>query len=442
MPSTLYKNAVETVRKLQESGHEAYFVGGCVRDQVMGLEPHDYDVVTDALPDRVEELFRRTVPVGKAFGVILVLAGRHSFEVATFRADGQYADGRRPDSVRFGSAREDVLRRDFTINGMLYDPIRSELLDWVGGQEDIRRRTVRAIGEPDSRFREDRLRMLRAVRFAARFGYGLDDATAAAVTARAATLTEISWDRIGEEIVKALTGPGAGRSLRLMRDLGLLAACMPEVDALAGVEQPPQFHPEGDVFEHTCLMLDALERPSPELALGVMLHDVGKPETFAVSDRIRFDSHDKVGAEIAARVCRRLRCSKARTERVVALVENHMRFMSVRDMKTSTFKRFIGMPDFGEHLELHRLDCVCSHGDTTNVGYVARRTAELPPDQVSPPPLLTGEDLIGMGYAPGPRFGEILSAVEEEQLDGRLGDRDEAAAFVRRAFPPDEEEGR
>ena len=441
MPGTLYENALGTVRVLQEHGHEAYFVGGCVRDQVMGLEPHDYDIVTDARPDRVEGLFRRTVAVGKAFGVILVLKGRHSFEVATFRADGRYADGRRPDSVRFGSAREDVLRRDFTLNGMLYDPTRSELLDWVGGREDIRRGRIRAIGDPAVRFREDRLRMLRAVRFASRFDYEIEPETAAAVAAEAPTLPEISWERIGEEIVKTLVGPHAGRALRLMRQLGLLAACLPEIDALAGVEQPPEFHPEGDVFEHTCLMLNALERPSAELALGVLLHDVGKPETFAVSDRIRFDRHDKAGTEIAQAVCRRLRCSNARAERVVALVENHMRFMAVRDMKESTFKRFIGMPHFGEHLELHRLDCACSHGDTSNLDYVARRSAAIPPEQISPRPLLTGRDLIRMGYAPGPSFGAILSTVEEEQLEGRLETPEEAASFVLRAFPPTGEGG-
>ncbi|HRU06320.1 MAG TPA: CCA tRNA nucleotidyltransferase [Candidatus Brocadiia bacterium] len=433
--SELRDKATGIVRRLRQAGHEAYFVGGCVRDEAMGLAPLDYDVATGAAPEQIQRLFERTAAVGAAFGVILVMDGDATFEVATFRSDGVYHDGRRPESVRYGSAREDVERRDFTINGMLYDPIDNRRLDWVGGMADIAARQVRAIGDPERRFREDRLRMLRAVRFAARFAYALEEKTYDALCRLAPGLVAISAERIGEELVRILTGPNAGRAVRLMRDTGLLKVILPEVNALAGVDQPPQFHPEGDVFEHTCLMLDALKDPSPELALAALLHDIGKPPTFAVADRIRFDEHDSVGAFMARAVCRRLKYSNERTDRVVDLTQHHMRFGMAPKMKESTLRRFMALPGFAEHLELHRLDCLASHGKLDNYEYVRQKLASLPPEQVSPPPLLNGHDLIAMGYKPGPKFRPMLDSVMDMQLEGKLTSREEAAAYVAREFP-------
>jgi poly(A) polymerase len=340
-------------------------------------------------------------------------------------------------NVRFGTAREDVERRDFTINGMLYDPVEDRVLDWVEGQEDIRRRRIRTIGDPAKRFQEDRLRVLRAVRFAARLGYAIEEGTYDALCLMSAGLTQISAERIGEEMAKVLCSANAGRAVRLMNDTGILRAILPEVEALVGVEQPPDFHPEGDVFEHTCLMLDAMRSPSPELALAVLLHDVGKPETFVVDDRIRFNDHDKVGAVKAAEICRRFRYSNERVERVEALVEAHMRFAMVMRMKTSTLKRLLAMPHFEEHLELHRLDCLASHRKLDNYDFLVQKMREMPAEVISPPPLITGADLIAMGYLPGPRFREMLGAVRDGQLEGDLSSREQAMEMVRRSFPLD-----
>jgi len=431
-------NALDIVRTLRRAGHEAYFVGGCVRDRLMGLEPKDYDIVTSARPEIVRDLFERTVSVGEAFGVIIVVRDGHPFEVATYRSDGAYLDGRRPVSVVFAGARQDVERRDFTINGMLFDPIEDKVIDWVGGRRDMEARQIRTIGDPRRRFAEDRLRMMRAIRFAARFGYGIEEGTYAALYESAESLSAISAERIGEELVKILVGAHAGRALRLLHDTGLLGVILPEVQALVGLEQPPEFHPEGDVFEHTCRMLDLLEQPSPELALGALLHDIGKPATFEMADRIRFDEHDKVGAEIAAQICRRLRYSSERTQRVEQLVSCHMRFAMVTRMRLSTLKRLLAMPHFEEHLELHRLDCLASHGKLDHYEFVQNKMQELSREEIAPPPLITGHDLIALGYKPGPIFGEILSAVNDAQLEGDLNSAEEALDFVRERFPVNE----
>jgi len=435
LTTPLREEAERIVRVLREAGHQAYFAGGCVRDMVMGREPHDYDVATSAKPEEVMRLFPRTASVGARFGVVVVRTDVGQFEVATFRSEERYTDGRHPEEVRFASAREDVFRRDFTINGMLYDPVEARLLDWVNGREDIERRLVRTIGDPFRRFEEDRLRLLRAVRFAARLQFAIEERTYEALCRCAPAITEVSRERLRDELLIILTGPNAGRGVRLMHDTGLLRHLLPEVDALAGVEQPPEFHPEGDVLAHTCIMLDEARNPSPELAMGILLHDVGKTCTRTFRDRIRFDEHDRAGEDLARQICRRLRFSNDQIEHIASLVGNHMRFMAVPKMRQSTLKRLLALPRFDEHLELHRLDCLASHGNLDNYEFIRRKLEELSREEIEPPRLLSGHDLIQMGYTPGPLFGRILEAVREEQLEGRLHTREEAREWVREKFP-------
>ncbi len=435
LSSQIRAEAKGVVERLRAAGHEAYYAGGCVRDTLMGHEPKDYDVATSARPCEVIALFPRTHAVGAQFGVVLVHTDAGDIEVATFRAEMGYADGRHPDAVTFCSAREDVQRRDFTINGMLFDPMEEKVLDWVGGRDDIARRMVRTIGDPQKRFSEDRLRLLRAIRFAARFDFSIENETYAALCELAELIVEVSAERLREELVRILRGGRAGHALRLMHDTGLLKAVLPEVEAMIGVDQPPLFHPEGDVFEHTCMMLDAMDAPSVELAMAVLLHDVGKPQTQTFAERIRFDEHDRVGAAIAADICRRLRFSNDEMREIVSLIESHMRFRAVKDMKLSTLKRLLGLPRFDEHLELHRLDCAASHGKLDNYEFLRQKLSEFSQEEIAPAPLLTGHDLIEMGYAPGPLFGEIIDALREEQLNGRLTSRDAALAWLATRYP-------
>jgi poly(A) polymerase len=433
--------AAEICRKLHASGFQAYLVGGCVRDLVLGREPEDYDVATDAHPAQVQELFPSSVDVGARFGVILVAEEGAQVEVATFRSDVGYSDGRHPDRVEYStSPEEDVRRRDFTINGLMQDMETGQILDFVGGREDLRRGIVRAIGTPEVRFREDRLRMARAVRFTARFGYTIEPATFQAIAAAAPHITAVSAERLRDEITKLLTEGAARRAFELLDTTGLLKACLPEIVAMKGVAQPPEFHPEGDVWVHTLLMLENLPpTPPATLAWAVLLHDVGKPPTFVpaqeTGDRIRFDGHAEIGARMAAAICRRLRFSVDDTEQIEALVANHLRFKDVFQMKPATLKRFARLPGFEEeHLELHRLDCLASHGNLDAYEFVRRFLRETPPEEVRPPRLLTGEDLKAMGFRPGPRFKEILHAVEEGQLEGRLVRREDAMDFVKREY--------
>lgn len=433
--------AAEICRRLHAAGFQAYLVGGCVRDLVLGREPDDYDVATDAHPARVQELFPSSVDVGSRFGVILVVADGVQVEVATFRSDLGYSDGRHPDRVEYTtSPEEDVRRRDFTINGLMQDMETQQILDFVGGREDLQRGLIRAIGTPELRFREDRLRMVRAVRFAARFGYTIEPATFQAILAAAPHITAVSAERLREEITKLLTEGAARRAFELLDATGLLKACLPEIAAMKGVGQPPEFHPEGDVWVHTLLILENLRSGTPAtLAWAALLHDVGKPPTFTpaeeTGDRIRFDGHAEIGARMAAAICRRLRFSVDDTEQIEALVANHLRFKDVFQMRPATLKRFARLPGFQEeHLELHRLDCLASHGNLEAYEFVRRFLRETPPEEVRPPRLLTGEDLKAMGFRPGPRFKEILHAVEEGQLEGRLIRREDAMAFVRREY--------
>jgi poly(A) polymerase len=425
---------------LQRNSHQALLVGGCVRDLLLGREPADYDITTDATPERVTELFPESIGVGAQFGVVLVPRDGLKVEVATFRSDLGYSDGRHPDRVVYSKTpEEDVQRRDFTINGLLMRHDTGEILDFVGGQADLKAGVIRAIGEPDRRFAEDKLRMLRAIRFAARFGFDIEHKTFAAIRRHAGAVTDVSAERLRDELTKLLTEGAARTGFELLEKSWLLSIVLPEIAAMKGVPQPPQFHPEGDVWIHTLLMIEQLPAgTSPTLAWGVLLHDVGKPPTFKpasqTGDRIRFDHHVDVGVRMAEAICRRYRFSNEEMEQIVALVANHMRFMAVDQMRTSTLKRFVRLPYFEEHLELHRLDCLSSHGNLDSYGAVQRFLAETPAEQVRPQRVLTGTDLSEMGYIPGPVFSEILRAVEDAQLEGRVTTKEEAEDFVRKRF--------
>src|SRR5882724_4619594 len=434
--------AISIVKRLREAGHVAYFNGGCVRDMVRGVEPHDIDIATSATPEQVQALFTKTVPVGAAFGVVLVLEGEHQFAVATFRSDDAYVDGRRPSAVHFGSAREDAFRRDFTINALFLDPLTDRVVDFVGGEVDLRAGIIRAIGDAGSRIAEDRLRMLRAVRFAARLGFTIEPATRAAIAAAAPTVTDIAAERIGDEMVRILTEGGARPGFELLADTGLLAAVLPEVAGMAGVAQSPDFHPEGDVFVHTMLVLEQLPAGVSEtLALGALLHDVAKPPCAALQDdgRITFYGHAAVGADMAVAICQRLRRSRGVWERVAYLVRNHLRLVQAPEMRLSTLKKMLREAGFDELLALARIDALASNRDLRYVEFCERRRAELAADEnIRPPRLLGGRDLIALGYTPGPRFGEILAALEEAQLEGQVGTREEAERFVAERYPRSE----
>ena len=425
---------------LQRNGHQALLVGGCVRDLLLGREPADYDVTTDATPERVMELFPESIAVGAQFGVVLVPRNGLKVEVATFRSDVGYSDGRHPDRVVYSkTAQEDVQRRDFTINGLLMRHDTSEILDFVEGQADLKAEVIRAIGEPDRRFVEDKLRMMRAIRFAARFGFKIEHKTFTAIRRHAGAVTDVSAERLRDELTKLLTEGAARTGLELLEKSWLLSIVLPEIAAMKGVPQPPQFHPEGDVWIHTLMMIEGLPTgSSPTLAWGVLLHDVGKPPTFRpasqTGDRIRFDNHVDVGVRMAEAICRRYRFSNEETEQIIALVANHMRFMDVERMRTATLKRFVRLPRFEEHMELHRLDCLSSHRNLDSYGVVQRFLAKTPAEQVRPQRVLTGNDLSQMGYIPGPLFGEILRAVEDAQLEGQVTTKEEAEKFVRIKF--------
>jgi poly(A) polymerase len=427
--------------ELQRAGHQAYLVGGCVRDVLLGGEPADYDVTTDATPDRVVALFPGSLTVGAQFGVVLVGAEGRTVEVASFREDIGYSDGRHPDQVRYAMKPEDdVSRRDFTINGLLMRHDSGEILDFVGGQADLKARIIRAIGEPERRFVEDKLRMLRAVRFAARFGYAIEPLTFTAIQRHAAEIHAVSAERIREELTKLLTEGAVRRGFELLGETGLLKEVLPEISAMRGVPQPPEFHPEGDVWIHTGLMLEGLPAGcSQTLAWGVLLHDVGKPPTFRpaseTGNRIRFDSHVEVGVRMAGEICRRLKFSNDDMAQIFALVANHMKFKDVVQMRKSTLKRFVRQPRFDEHLELHRLDCRASHGRVDAYNLVKEFIATTPPEQVRPARLLTGDDLNEMGYAPGPEFQKMLGALEDAQLEGVVATKEQAKTFVRHHYP-------
>ncbi len=509
--TTQFEAALGIVETLRGAGYEAYFAGGCVRDLLLGREPADYDVATSATPEVVLEMFPRTFAVGAHFGVVLVASGEEEAgfvtEVATFRSDLAYSDGRHPDAVRYAkTAEEDVERRDFTINGLLLDPLRLDkrvlrvrrektnagpstapsakadgsaqddsrflitqdenqylvarddsrfliaqdgksegwrtdlraaVLDYVGGLADLDAGVVRAIGRPEQRFEEDRLRMLRGVRFAARFGFELEAKTKRAIQALASRINIVSRERVRDELTKMLTEGHARRAFELLDETGLLKEVLPEVARMKGVEQPPQFHPEGDVWLHTLMLLEQLEPGSSmTLAWGALLHDVGKPPTFRrAPDRIRFDGHVEMGVAIGAEICRRFRFSNEETRQVLALIENHMRFMDAQRMKASTLKRFFRLEQFEEHLALHRMDCLAGSGFLDHWNFVRERFFSIPNEEVRPRPLITGRELIAAGYKPGGGFREMLNAVEDAQLEGTITTAEDALKLVRERFP-------
>jgi len=430
-----YHVAAAIVRKLQQHGYVAYFAGGCVRDALLSIPPKDIDIATSANPEQVQDLFQRTVPVGIQFGVVRVLIDEMDFEVATFRSDGVYLDGRRPADVRFSTPKEDAMRRDFTINGMFYDPGSDHLFDYVSGREDLSRKLLRAIGQASKRFAEDRLRMLRAVRLAATLGFEIEAETWSAIKKEAQEIAIVSPERIREELLKIMVNPHRLRGFDLLDQSGLLAVILPEVEALKGCDQPEQFHPEGDVFVHTRLMLGLLAPDaSAEQVLAVLLHDIGKPPTRSfdqVDQRIRFNGHDRVGAEMAEKVMTRLRFPRQEIDLVVEAVRNHMIFKDVRQMRPAKLRRFMARPHFAIELELHRIDCAGSHGDLDNYQFLLNKASEFSQEPLIPPRLVRGDDLISMGLSPGPRIGQLLEAIQTAQLEGEVKTRTEAIELVK-----------
>ena len=425
------EKANSIIQHLREQGYQAYLAGGSVRDFLLGKEPQDYDIATDARPEAIEKIFPQTVAVGTQFGVTLVIVESEGFEVATFRDDGPYLDGRRPSQVRFASMEEDIRRRDFTINGMMYDPVADRVVDLVGGRTDLSRRSIRAIGHPQERFEEDPLPMIRAVRFAATLGFTIEGRTFRAIQTQAPTITRISWERIGEEITRILTEGGARRGFELLDASGLLKILLPEIEATKGVEQSPDFHPEGDVFTHTILTLGRLGRPTETLAYGCLLHDVAKPVCIQKEDdRVTFYGHPEKGAEMAVEILKRLKRSRAVWERVAYLVRSHLRHTQAPRMRLSTLKRFLGEEGIEGLLDLVRIDGLSANGNLQHYYFCKRKLSELKEEEIHPEPLLRGRDLIAMGFSPGPVFQKILREVEEAQLEGEIGSRDEALAWV------------
>ena len=435
------KTATNIVRTLQDAGHQACFAGGCVRDALRGVKPKDYDIVTSATPGDVIALYPKANTVGAHFGVVLVKKKGFHFEIATFRADGDYTDGRRPDKVRFTSAEEDARRRDFTINGMFFDPVADEIIDCVDGHADLEAGLIRAIGNPEHRFAEDHLRMCRAVRFATVLGYEIESRTWEAVKKHAPRIREISVERVRDEFDRIWVSPDRARGFDLLVESGLLEQVIPELLDLRGCDQPPQWHPEGDVYTHTRIMLEMLPGDaSLELVLSVLFHDIGKPVTRTIDDdgRIRFNGHDKAGAEMSERILRGLRYSNAVIAQVGEAVRKHMYFMNVQQLRPAKLRRFMARPHFAEELELHRVDCASSHRKLGNWQFLKNKQEEFAEEALIPDPLLTGRDLIALGWRPGPRFKAALEAVQTEQLENRLGTTEEAKRWLADNFPRDE----
>lgn len=441
MPETIESLALGIVERLQAHGFIAYYAGGCVRDTLLGKEPKDYDIATSARPEQVQTLFPRTVAVGAHFGVIVVVEKGVEFEVATFRADGLYIDGRRPEGVTFSTPHQDAERRDFTINGMFYDPVKKELIDFVNGRADLSAGILRAIGNAADRFREDRLRMLRAVRFAATFGLKIEEATWNALKENAAAIHDVSAERIREELSRIFLSPNRVLGFDLLDESGLMEQVLPEITRLKGCEQPPQFHPEGDVFVHTRIMLGLLPPDvSLPLVLSVLFHDIGKPGTFScdpAEGRIRFNGHDKLGAEMTRALMERLRFSRDEIDATVEAVDQHMVFKDVQKMRVAKLKRFMSRPHFADEMELHRVDCTSSHGALDNYDFLKQKQEEFSSEPLIPAPLVRGEDVLALGWKPGPAIGKILEAVQTRQLEGTLSTREEALEWIAREFPPE-----
>lgn len=430
----LLKGALAILKTLHDQGHDAYFAGGAVRDLLLEKSISEIDIATSASPQEIEQLFPKTIPVGKQFGVIVVVQDTNHYEVTTFRKEADYVDGRHPTRVSFTDARHDVERRDFTVNALFYNPFTEEVIDYLKGREDLERKLIRTVGPPQSRFQEDKLRLLRALRFACQLDFEIEQQTYQQVKEHASQLTQVSWERIRDEVLKILTGPDPSRGLKLMSDSGILEVILPEIAAMQGVQQPPQFHPEGDVFVHTCLMFELSQERSETLALEILLHDVGKPPTFIIKERIRFDGHADLGAKMAEEICRRLRISNQQIEEVVDVVKDHLRFIHVQEMRESTLKRFLRKPNFSDHLELHRLDSLASHGKLSSYHFCQEKLEELSQEAMRPKPLINGHDLIRLGLEPGPLFSEILSAIEDFQLEGKLSSKEETLVWVKKHY--------
>jgi len=423
--------AVKIVKTLRDNGYVSFFAGGCVRDFVMKQEPKDFDIATTARPEIVEKLFKKTIPVGKQFGVVIVLENDIPFEVATFRSEGDYADGRHPSNVSFTSHEEDAKRRDFTINGLFFDPISGEIIDHVGGRGDIEKQIIRTIGKPADRFSEDKLRLLRAIRFAANLNFKIEPETWGEIKRLAPTIEVVSPERIRDELIKLFTRPYANRGLDLLSESGLLKIILPEIEAMKGVAQQPDFHPEGDVFVHTKLLMQKLENPSIILAFGALLHDVGKPATFSQEKgRITFYNHSHVGSEMAERILRRLKFSNREIDGIRSCVENHMKFGDVQVMRVGKLKQFVSRENFNTELELHRIDCQSSHGKLDNYYFLQKRIEEYQKENLKPKPLVNGHDLLSGGYAAGPLIKQILEQVYELQLEGKFKNKDEAVQWI------------
>ena len=438
MADVMEERAREVVKRLQAGGFIAYYAGGCVRDRLRGVTPVDFDIATSARPEQVQALFARTVAVGAHFGVVCVFLGGTEFQVATFRADGLYIDGRHPASVQFSSPQQDAERRDFTVNGMFCDPVTDELIDFVNGRADLEAKVLRAIGNPQDRFNEDRLRMLRAVRFAATLGFEIESGTWDALCAHSGDLHGVSAERIREELVKIFLSPQRVRGFDLLDASGLMKTILPEISRLKGCEQPPQFHPEGDVYVHTRKMLELLpEEVSVPLVFSILFHDIGKPATYSfdpVEQRIRFSGHDRVGAAMTERLMERLRFSRDEIEATVEAVDRHMVFKDVQKMRVAKLKRFMAGAHFDDELILHKMDCSSSHGMLDNYEFLLRKREEFASEPLIPAPLLTGRELIALGWKPGPEFGKILEAVQTRQLEGTLTSREEALEWVQEEF--------
>lgn len=431
------QGALRLIEKFRKEGFTALWAGGAVRDRLLGRPFSDIDIATSATPEQVLSLYPHAVLVGQSFGVVRIPCADTCYEVATFRTDGVYLDGRRPEAVSFTQDPAiDSRRRDFTVNALFFDPVTEEVLDYVDGVRDLKDGLIRAVGDPHQRFQEDRLRLLRAIRFSASLGFEIEEVTWRAIQEEAAGIVEISPERIREELIRMLIQPRAGLAFRHLKAAGLLKIILPEVDRLEGVEQPEQFHPEGDVFEHTMLLLDNLENPTEELALAALFHDIGKPDTLTYADRIRFNGHDKLGAEMFEGIAARLRLPLRQSERVRFLVARHMQIGQVLRMKSSTLKRMLRGEEFPELLELHRLDCLASHQETDLYDYCLERLQEISVEELKPQPLISGHDLIALGLPPGPLFGRILNEVEDLQLEGELKTREDALAYVKRNYQP------
>ena len=427
--------AIDIIGKLQEKGHIAYLAGGCVRDMLRGETPKDYDIATSALPEEITSIFTKTREVGVHFGVVIVIVNNQAFDVATFRNDGSYKDGRHPEEVTFSTPQDDTARRDFTVNGIFFDPISEKYIDFVEGKSDIDKKVIRAIGEPNLRFQEDHLRLLGAIRFAARFDYEIEAETWNSIKSNASGISKISKERIRDELTKILLNENRVLGFDLLVESGLMEHIIPEILQLKGCEQPPQFHPEGDVFVHTRLMLSLLkDAPSIELVLSVLLHHIGKPATYSFdeeADRIRFNGHDKLGAEMSEQILRDLKFSNSIIEDVVQMVANHMTFKDVQKMRQSKLKRFMSRSTFNDEIELHRVDCLGSWGGLDNYDFLNKKVVEFANEPIIPQPLLTGKDLIELGWSPGPDLGQTLNSVQDMQLEGKLNSKDEALDWVK-----------